>query len=298
MSKTPATNTPDYFALAKKHLIELHDHPTRPPNRAGVINNNGVFVDRSGGCLAQLSTALYELKTFPFAFSVCHGDGAPLSFEALYDSAQFNKELAAFTQPFNKLVPTERSREWVAFLLSPESPWRDMHPFIAEKDVDFCNNYGFIYSPGTPVKLAYNFGMAVRFAWELPRQFALWLELRKDMYAPKALYIATNFELAKEARTLEGPYDIMYPWSFLESSEAPAAGRFILGMPANIDKETSPNVLPLWNVDGTAHAEASKIYQRWIEADKLILSDLSHDLDTIVGLVQKQLTPAAEATAA
>lgn len=187
----------------------------------------------------------------PWSYTVFHGDGVHYSWKALTDVATADREMAACEFGFNELTGTPRSREWLEYLLSPESPWAELVPFLAEPDLDYINNAGFIWKDGDriPQKLWYNFIMAGRYPWDMPVNYEIFRMLRQEMHPNKACFIASNFVLASKAKDIAGPWIMIYPWGFLEQASFECAGRFILGRPANKEGERTPNVFPLWKTE-------------------------------------------------
>src|SRR5690606_35751379 len=94
--------------------------------------------------------------------------------------AKIEKEYA---REWLQVEGTERSLEWYRFLLSDESPWKDIFPFVLEMSPEYVNrNDGaliFHKLSEMPLRLWYNFLMAERFPWELPLQFSQWYYLRE-----------------------------------------------------------------------------------------------------------------------
>lgn len=261
-----------------KQAVAEHHDSTRSPMRWGWYDTKPHT--SSGGCFAGSANTikLVNEKKLPYFFSIFHGDGAPLSFLALKDNKKFQEEMRSYTKPFNKFVGTERTKEWITFLLSDASPWKLLRPYLAESDVDFINAGGFIFdgTKGLPAKLLYNFVMAYRLPWEVPRAFGHWWELRKQMHPALALYIAMNFNLSAQAEDFNGPYDIIYPWSPLENTRYEAVGRFIDGLPKTLKMDepaTPPNVVPLWCTEDKNNIH-DRYFQQFTETDKLMLWEI------------------------
>lgn len=268
----------DFLELAKTSVKKIHD-ATGNPQRWGRVDTDGSVSTQSGGCFYSFRDTVqhsYEYL-YPYIFSAFHGDGAILSFDALRNDATFNKEMMAHTQPFDKFIGTERTEKWLSFLLSGASPWRHLMPFI-ETGPSFVNDAGFVYSTPAkaPAKLLYNFVMGYRFPWEMPRGFGHWLLLQEKIDPAMALYVALNFSLCPEAESIDGPYDVIYPWSCLEETMLEAAARFILARPGTVNhgEETHPNVEPLWQVTGTLAEKARKGYDAMMAKDTLLLPDI------------------------
>lgn len=270
---------PEFIEKAKAYVQEHHDNKTALAMRGGYFSETSKEMF-SGGCYAGITGSLSSAKHYKgVAYLVFHGAGAPISFDGIRDNGIFNQELAAHKHPWNHFVGTEATKEWITFLLSDESPWRDLLPYLLVKDVDYINNAGFIFDPAAPVKLFYNFAMAIRFPWELPRQFALWRILKETMAPAMALYISNNFELKSSATDTTGPWEIVYPWSFLEESDTKAVGRFVLGKPANINGANSPNVHPLWD---TECPKAAMMFEVLLGDHQLKLTTIVDALNTCI----------------
>jgi hypothetical protein len=104
---------------------------------------------------------------------------------------------------------------------------------------------------GIPSKLFYNFLMAIRFPWEQSIGYQTFLMLLDQGLEPnRACFIANSFFLKQGAKSIEGPWEIQYPMSYLEQMTLEAAGRFILAKPGDLKTKTgtSPNCAPLWNI--------------------------------------------------
>lgn len=268
---------------------ELHD-AIRLPNRFAIMRPDHEPYINYDGCYRNLSDSLdeaadpkghglsddyYNNSNLSLAF---HGDGAPMTFEALRDMAVFNTCMMDHKVPFNKFTGTERSKRWVSFLLSQQSPWRDLIEYIEELDPDYINTAGFIFKsiPDLPKKLTYNFALAIRYPWEMTRCYELFLRLcDAGVPEPTALYVSMNFNLNSKAETIDGPYDVQYPWCFLEASGLETAGRFILGKPADVSPKKSSvnpnNVQSLW---GCNDPDAKAVLTKLIENERLSLSVL------------------------
>lgn len=219
-----------------------------------------------GGCFAAgpeyLESAL--VRNAPYFFFVSHGDGCDYTLEQLASRKKMYERTKTYTQDILTYRDTPRSRAWYEFLMSGESPWRGLHESIAEKDIDFINTGGVIFKDlrKLPGKLWYNFQMAVRFPWEIAPAFSTYCLLAESgVPRPEALYIANCFELSEGATSLEGPWIIQYPWSFLEGMTLEAAGRFILGKPGCVKPVVNggaytaktSNVSSLWAVNKDAN---------------------------------------------
>jgi hypothetical protein len=274
------------LATVKQKVADLHDEIALAM-RYGYYSEDGRNTEHREGCFNGLGNILsYANPNHPFEFiyTAFHGDGAPMTFDTIRSNKTFNEAMLAHTQPWNKFVGTDRSRRWVDFLLSDISPWRALYGNIAEKDPAYINNAGFIFQdhPTLPTKLAYNFAMASRFPWEMTRNYELFLRLWDDGMDPCiALYIAVNFMLLPTAEDLNGPYEVIYPWSFLEATNLTAVGRFVLGKPNDVSpfKSVQPNVFPLWN---TETKEIKETHDKFF-AD--LLADKNLRLPTIVGII-------------
>ena len=277
----------------KSEVQKHHDRTDCLAMRWGMVHGN-IVEGENGGCFAGFISTLDHAKYIksPYIYVIFHGDGARLSFDGLKDQAVFNQEMIQHTQPWNKFIGTERTLTWIRFLLSNESPWKALHPFIAEQSPEYCNNAGFIFHsiPNIPAKLLYNFVMGLRFPWEMAQQFGTWLELTKILDPAISLYIANNFCLRKEAKNIQGPYDIFYPWSPLEETCFEAAGRFILQTPGTLrtdERPSNPNVHPLWCIQNDeARIHALNTYNTLEKDPNLALNKIVNALTECVN-VQK-----------
>lgn len=190
-----------------------------------------------------------------FFWTCFHGDGMVYDIKDLTDPKVKQDTQLAYTRPWNKFEGTERSLKWIKFLMSENSPWKALHPFIVEKDQDFINNSGFIFSDveALPTKLWYNFLMAVRYPWEQPESYAIWLKLLEGKETPQlSLFVANHFWPKKGAKSWEGPWECVYPWSFLEGLAVQEVKKFATLSPGDLRSNTdaSPNVVPLWGAQG------------------------------------------------
>lgn len=282
---TQTQTASDADLAAARAICQKHHDSNGLAMRFGAVKQQKACGQQSQGCFGSMESTLGHLGQCSHFYIPFHGDGCALSFKGLVDLPTYYEEMKAYPRDWNKFEGTERSMHWVKFLLSDQSPWKSLLPFLAETDAEYCNNAGFIFKDldKLPRKLIYNFAMAVRFPWELAKPYAHWLLLLQEgLSAPLALYIANNFELSadpkRRAKDLKGPWDVIYPWSFLESSTLEAAGRFVLCQPnPNVDKALSPNVVPLWcTVPYTA--KALKLVDELADDNQL-------SLDTIVKAV-------------
>lgn len=233
----------------REKMQNHHDAVNIGPMRWG--DENQVY---TGGCFYAVQNCIASTAVKMPMFTVFHGDGLRLSPKALSDRPTYYKELRESKFAFNKYIGTDRSLAWVNFLLSEESPWRALHPWIINKDdPEEINRSGFIYKrEGIPRKLSYNFIMATRYLWECPLNATLFnLFVEEAKMRPAAALFLSMFFVLKDKATLEGPYSPIYPWSCLEGGSFNTAGRFVLGRPATLDsqEQCSPNVFPLWQTD-------------------------------------------------
>lgn len=271
-----------------KEAVRSHHDNMGLPNRYVTVYAKGQVQPLAGGCMRGFGDYLLSVSKYQdrstYDLSWCalpfHGDGAPITFDGLRDGAKFNECMLAHKQPFNKFIGTPRSKRWVSFLLSEHSPWKALVPWIAELDTDFINEAGFIFKDvkTVPKKLLYNFTTAIRYPWEITRSYELFLKLAEaGVPSTTALYVSINFNLNSKAETIDGPYDVQYPWSFLEETGLEAAGRFILCQPAEVDGTKSPYnptcVNALWCVDDDKK-ESRKKLNDLVEDDGLSLSKL------------------------
>ena len=275
----------------RQHVAQHHD--------AALLPNRFLFVStpsstkpevRSGGCFYPLRDKLDGGGTLHYLGIVFHGDGAPMTFDALRDNAKFNECMLAHEVPYNKFTGTPRSKRWVGFLLSPQSPWKALHQYLSTSDdIDFVNNAGFIFKDAhtAPRKLLYNFAMAVRYPWEMTRNYELCLRLWEAGVEPAlAVYISQHFTLNTSAETVDGPYDVIYPWSFLEESDYCSVGRFITGTPATLsttENASEPNVRALWDTKAS-EAAAVSAFNAFVADNKLSLGKIVKELSHIASV--------------
>jgi hypothetical protein len=94
----------------------------------------------------------------------------------------------------------------------------------------------------------------------------------------KALFIACNFMVSKP--DIQGPYDVYYPWSFLEGGGLDCAKHFITGTPRSLStiEHTTPNVLPLWQCAD---------YDELLSETKALADRDGLTLDEVVSIVDK-----------
>lgn len=279
----------------KSTLQSLHDDKTMLAMRFGAVVGNQVN-KTSGGCFYGITGYLSSSAQHPYIYAAFHGDGAEMSFDALRNNSVFNQKMIAHQIPWNQFTGTARSKRWVEYLLSETSPWAALHPYMPEKDPDYINNAGFIFTgDGLPHKLAYNFVMAIRYPWEMTRNYELMLRLIDDakLEPNVACFISMNYTLSDKAKDLDGPYDVIYPWSFLENTNLEAAGRFILGRPGTLsstEPSTNPNVVPLWSMtkaDVVSHA--TKIYNAFCDDTNLTLGKIVSGINECVELQRKEI---------
>jgi hypothetical protein len=264
---------------AKKH----HDARGINPMRWGYWS--GGAKTATGGCFYGVQHTVDS--GYPAIFTVFHGDGPDFDFEALTSEKKRNEITMNTSREWDQFEGTERSRIWVDFLLSETSPWNALLPHLVEKDPDFCNTVGFVWGDTTliPKKLWYNFTMATRFPWELAQNYSTFLLIRDIVKNDNlALYIASNFVLCEGAKTLEGPWTIVYPWSFLEYVSLEAAGRFIKAKPACLSETTgcSPNVANLWS---SAIGDYEALTNALADRKDLTLAEI---ISTVTDCVTKQ----------
>lgn len=274
--------------IAKPKLLKHHDALTHGM-RWGVIHSNGDTDEHSGGCFAGSTHTLLTAaqQNASAVYVIFHGDGADITVEELCDPVKYNKKMASQTRPWNKFEGTERSKIWVSFLMSEASPWAALHPFILEKDEDYINGVGFLFTPkNVPVKLWYNFVMAVRYPWEQAASYSTMLHLIERGIEPNtACFISNSFFLKAGASGLDGPWDIQYPMSYLEQLTLEAAGRFILGKPGCLSStgSPSPNCGPLWDIgDEKLSLANNRLAEKLSEKSDLMLSDI---VSTVEGVV-------------
>jgi hypothetical protein len=289
---------PNQLALLTAELQKCHDTPGMSMRWGGI--HDGKAYSGGGGCFAGV-TDMFE-QTLPF-FVAFHGDGLELSFEETVSQDAFNKAKLSSKKDWNAYVGTNRSRVWLEFLLSDISPWSALHPYIVTKDPEVINTSGFIFDDvsNIPRKLFYNFLMAARFPWELPQQFSTWLMLKDVMDPRQAAYISNCFVLTSEAKSIDGPWEIEYPWSFLEGVALESVYRFLESLPGDLQGRgglCSPNVFPLWAVTGKAGAEPFESRTNELAQDVLSLDQIVTAVRWAYTEQQKMLFPEAVACAA
>lgn len=270
----------------EKELQTYHDNKNALPMR-WVLERTGYYGNHNGGCFHGFGDILQD-TCFSSVGLVFHGDGAQISWDGLTNPVVFNKELQQHDQPFSVMKGTDRTKEWVKFLLSNQSPWKKLLPYLRNNNVEYINNAGFIFDPPhtLPSKLIYNFAMGMRFPWEMPKAFALWLLLRPVVKDDGlAFYIASHFELADNAGSIQGPYNIVYPWSCLEETGYETIGRFLAGEPAAMKAKTAPsnpNVHALWSISHPkVLSEAKHVLNKFTETDPLFLDTIRRSLDRL-----------------
>lgn len=287
---------------AAKGICQKHHDALELCMRFGAVTKTGAQqMKYSGGCYGSIVHMFLESRHNPYVYVPYHGDGCVLSLKALCDLPAYNKEMADYPRDWNKFEGTERSMIWTKYLLSDHSQWRDLTPFLAEADAEYCNTAGFIFHncEKMPTKLFYNFLMAIRLPWELSKVYAHWLLLREKLDDRLALFIASNFELRQSipaigeepavtgATSLEtGPWDIIYPWSYLENTTLEAAGRFIRCAPGTLSttEALSPNVSPLWATP-KATEMAWDVAEKLNKNEKLTLPEI---VTAVEGCVSEQ----------
>jgi hypothetical protein len=93
-----------------------------------------------------------------------------------------------------------------------------------------------------------------------------------------ALYVAMNFSLMKNADTVAGPYEPVYPWSPLEETSYEAVGRFCLAKPKDLLCGAPPaqdNVHSLWQqTDEQTLDLAAKTFAAFEQAEDLRLPQI------------------------
>lgn len=245
------TTTPDLLITAQAALQSRHDDLTTNVQRWGGITKEGGIVPHSYGCYAGMQASAYQDNAYMYL--VFHGDGPEFTLEELADFEKQNEKVAATTRGHNQFEGTPRSLKWVQFLLSDQSPWRHLHQFLAVTDAETINKSGWLFKDmkKIPNKLLYNFAMAQRMLWENAPCAGMWYHLvDKGLHPAVALFIASNFCLSPGATSIDGPYSVYYPWSFLEGGGLDCARRFITGTPnpstIKAGGDNTPNVLPLW----------------------------------------------------
>lgn len=247
------------LAICKTACSSLHNDPDLEPMRLVSIGSDGTQTIETAGCYGFLThhgTRTAPSATLAYCFPF-QGDGCAYSFQGLTNADQKQQETIKGRRDKFKFVGTERSLIWVNYLLSNKSPWKALLPYMLLTDAEFINNSGFMFhSPkDLPSKLLYNFLMAIRFPWEMEEAYSTWLILREQMDDTLALFIASNFELQRGAESLDGPWELYYPYSFLEQCSLDAANNFISQTPNTLlaDCKFTPNVRELWSVSLTTN---------------------------------------------
>src|ERR1044071_926297 len=94
-----------------KELLKASHDCRKLPMRWGYLKH-GQPRYTEGGCFYGVQAAMFEALEHksPYFYTVFHGDGAPLSFNAVRSTAAFNQEMMAYTHPWNKFIGTERSK--------------------------------------------------------------------------------------------------------------------------------------------------------------------------------------------
>jgi hypothetical protein len=268
----------EYLAAARVALKDWHDDTKSNVQRWGGVGEHGV-TPMSSGCYAGL-----EPRAFPkseYMYLIFHGDGVDLSIPELSDFEAQNEKVGANPRAYNQFEGTERSLKWVKFLLSNQSPWRFLHDFMAIKDANEINHTGWLFERlvQLPPALLYNFAMAQRMLWENSPCASHWYHLvDKGVDPAGALFIASNFTLSPGAKSIDGPYSVYYPWSFLEGGTLDCAKRFITGAPKLTEPggRATPNVLPLWQCSD---------YAKWISKTNELATRSNLSLDEILDIV-------------
>ncbi len=107
---------------------------------------------------------------------------AAACFASVANAHQQNKEAfyVWYNCNENKSNP-EVSTWWLRFLLSEDSPWRDIVRGQPEQDFDFVYQYGYVLTNlDYPSNFFVNFLTAFRMASEKPKLVELWYRLSKD----------------------------------------------------------------------------------------------------------------------
>lgn len=267
----------EHIETCQTELQKHHDELCQS-QRWGGLNGNGEVTWRdSQGCYGQLHYSESRVPSFSLMYFVFHGSGPELTMEELLDAEKCIQKIAASPRAWNEFQGTEKTQRWVDYLLSQKSPWRALLPFLVDPRSSAINNSGWIFKDlvTIPQKLLYNFLMAQRFPWEQCEQFATWLFLCDHGVEPtQALFISCNFTLRKGvAKDLSGPWDVMYPWSFLEGCTLDGAGRFIKGVPGNPSGSMAPNVFALWQTT-SFEAECMQQVNAMSEQTELSLAEI------------------------
>lgn len=264
-----------------KALCQSHHGATLAPQRWGFADASGRQIRKqAGGCYGD-----FMGLEGTYMWAVFHGDGPVFTLEDLSSQKKKMKTLAKQVRPLFQFEGTERSLRWVQFLMSDCSPWKELHKYmIIEAFPEYVNNAGFIFTnlDKIPRKLLYNFLMAIRMPWELPESYALFLELSKTMEPALALYLSSHFWLKEGATSFNGPYTIVYPWSFLEGLDVSQAKSFITLSPKtlNVDAPVRPNIEPLWGTQGPSEL-VTKLLEL-SEGNKLTLDIMVSEIKALI----------------
>lgn len=267
---------------ATKRLKDHHDQMSSPM-RWGVFREK--CYPQSAGCFGGLND---RPEGCDLVYTVFHGAGVELDLEACIHTPKFHEAMKASEKELLKFEGTESTLKWLQYLLDKDkSPWHDLIPFIHNLDPEEINNSGFIWTnfKKIPYKLFYNFLMAYRYPWEEPRNNSVRMHLvNSGMDETRALFISSNFVFSDKATGLEGPYKVIYPWSFLESGGLQSAGLFFSRKPDDLSAShrATPNVSSLWNrpLDG-------KYLKDLMVPEGRPLSYINQVLDEVVGVQTK-----------
>lgn len=267
----------------KAFVQSQHDYTDKAPNRYGWLRgHDNKPVPVHNGCINSFRgnySGYHGDK-----YMVFQGDGPVLPFSALIDPREYTKVIAENKRGLLEFKGTQRSLEWVKLLMSEGSPWHDMTQTLLETDPEYINNAGWLFNVGHKnyhSELCYNFAMAQRFPWECPVAFNTFLMLKGGEFAMD-LFITHNFQLKQGAKNIDGPWEMIYPWSDLEggNQDLSCAGRYIAGKPWLGTTETRSNVLRLWQT--TPSKQDSDDFINLRDNPNLMLSEIYQTLTAAV----------------
>jgi hypothetical protein len=283
-----------------RDVVRAHHDLRTHGCRAGRATENGTISPFESGCFNGVtSTMKNQASGGIYPYVIFNGDGPDYPFEILHDRHAKNAILRERRVSWNEFVGTQRSLKWVEYLLCGASPWWKLSQYFHTRDAEYINQAGFIFEANSggqlPTKLLYNFCMAMRFCWDQPSEFAAWLALCKHgLPYSDALFIAMNF--TPKSDRIEGLWEIMWPWNFLEDGGIECVYRFTQGLPATLEAGSAiphnPNIQPLWAV-GKPDA---KWIKKMTEAPRLLV-EIIEDVRTHKALQKQRLTGVSECAA-
>lgn len=141
---------------------------------------------------------------------------------------------------YGDFIRNEFSKEWVQFLLGEDSPWKDLHQFIYNRDIDFCDAVGFIFSTDvfkSHHNLFFNFLIATRTPQEFPANYWSYYHLRHVFHIDARLAAIISTEFTPNTKDFGGPWKRWSPdfhqfgmnsaamaWRFSTSNPKPSPG--------------------------------------------------------------------------